>query len=475
YNLYTHHILTPDGKRLFPPGQRLLSHWNLRDEIKAAYSDRNGIEKQRLLAQVMDAIVQQTIPAAVINNPRVDWTPGTGTVSASRILDVESEPAQTRTLTNKRENDERYRQWLGVFAAEKAIDNQDPEFPKFMDRRFARDGEVREKDVESLLVSILDSPLVDTVAQRIESKLGRKLEPFDIYFDPAGSRGGKTESELDEITRARYPNVASFSNDIPRLLRDLGFSADKAKFLSERIAVETARGSGHAFGIARRDDIAHLRTRIASDGMDYKSYNIAIHELGHNVEQLFSTATIDYSSLYGVPNSSITEALAFVFQAKDLDLLDLPGAQKNMRATSAFWALREISGAALVEMKAWQWLYANPKCSSEQFKTAVVRISREVWNTYFAPSFGVQDATLLGIYSHMVQSALYLPDYAMAQLTAFQIQEHFNRVKGPIGPEFERMAKIGYVTPDEWLRQAVGSRLSVVPLFEAVKQELGPR
>jgi hypothetical protein len=26
---------TNDGRRLFPPGMRLISHWNLRDEIKA--------------------------------------------------------------------------------------------------------------------------------------------------------------------------------------------------------------------------------------------------------------------------------------------------------------------------------------------------------------------------------------------------------------------------------------------------------
>src|SRR5205085_1525686 len=34
YNLWMHHILAPDGKRIFPKGMRLLSHWNLRDQIK---------------------------------------------------------------------------------------------------------------------------------------------------------------------------------------------------------------------------------------------------------------------------------------------------------------------------------------------------------------------------------------------------------------------------------------------------------
>ena len=35
YNLRAHHLLTADGRRLFRPKLRLLSHWNLRDELKA--------------------------------------------------------------------------------------------------------------------------------------------------------------------------------------------------------------------------------------------------------------------------------------------------------------------------------------------------------------------------------------------------------------------------------------------------------
>ena len=34
-----HHLLTPDGERLFPPGHAPISHWNLRDELKARYAD----------------------------------------------------------------------------------------------------------------------------------------------------------------------------------------------------------------------------------------------------------------------------------------------------------------------------------------------------------------------------------------------------------------------------------------------------
>src|SRR5438093_654820 len=39
YNLWMHHVLAPDGRRLFPKGVRLLTHWNLRDQIKVDYAE----------------------------------------------------------------------------------------------------------------------------------------------------------------------------------------------------------------------------------------------------------------------------------------------------------------------------------------------------------------------------------------------------------------------------------------------------
>ena len=43
YNLWMHHLLDGSGKRLFPKGMRLISHWNLRDELKANYADPAGL------------------------------------------------------------------------------------------------------------------------------------------------------------------------------------------------------------------------------------------------------------------------------------------------------------------------------------------------------------------------------------------------------------------------------------------------
>src|SRR5262249_37412601 len=58
YNIWMHHLVDAKGQRLFPSGLRLLSHWNLRDEIKADYSDaKEGLAKQREIALVCDRIV----------------------------------------------------------------------------------------------------------------------------------------------------------------------------------------------------------------------------------------------------------------------------------------------------------------------------------------------------------------------------------------------------------------------------------
>ena len=47
---------------MFPPRLRLLSHWSLRDEIKASYEDRrNGLAKQRVIQQIMADVAAPTL------------------------------------------------------------------------------------------------------------------------------------------------------------------------------------------------------------------------------------------------------------------------------------------------------------------------------------------------------------------------------------------------------------------------------
>jgi len=39
YNIMMGHLVNENGKKLFPEDMKLLSHWNLRDEIKSNYAN----------------------------------------------------------------------------------------------------------------------------------------------------------------------------------------------------------------------------------------------------------------------------------------------------------------------------------------------------------------------------------------------------------------------------------------------------
>ena len=180
---------------------------------------------------------------------------------------------------------------------------------------------------------------------------------------------------------------------------------------------------------------ARLRTRVGPEGMNYKGFNIAVHELGHNVEQVFSLNAVDYPVLQGVPNTAFTEGVAFVFQARDLELLGLQKPQasveaRNILTLNDFWSAYEIAGVALVDMAIWHWMYDHPSATPVQLKEAVLSIAKEIWNTYYAPVFGKKDVVLLAIYSHIIHSFLYIPDYPMGQMIAFQIERQIEKA-GP--------------------------------------------
>jgi oligoendopeptidase F len=208
--------------------------------------------------------------------------------------------------------------------------------------------------------------------------------------------------------------------------------------------------------------------------MNYKGYNIAVHEMGHNVEQTFSLNDVDYTLLQGVPNTAFTEALAFVFQNQDLALLGLssPDAQSEaLKTLNDFWTTYEISGVALVDMAVWHWMYDHPEAKPEELRDATLQIAKDIWNRYYAPVFGKRDVVLLAIYSHMIDSFLYLPDYPIGHLIAFQVEEQMKKA-GSIGPEFERMAKMGRVTPDLWMENATGKPVSADALLTATEDAL---
>jgi hypothetical protein len=474
YNIWMYHVVNDQGQRIFPPKMRLLSHWNLRDEIKADYSDpQTGLAKQRAIQQVMERIVTQTIPQVVIDNPAVDWNPVTNEVKPAAAKDSDLSHV-IANLTNAREPDTRYAMLWKTYAASRKADPYSPTAPTLIDRRFNEDREIPEARVKAMLEQVLSSPLAAQTGKLIESRLGRPLEPFDVWYN--GFRPGSkfTEAQLDEMVAKKYPTAEAYQKDIPNLLMHLGFSPERAQYVANNIIVDPARGSGHAMGAQMRSEKAHLRTRVEKTGMNYKAFNIAVHEMGHNVEETFSLNDVDYTLLSGVPNTAFTEALAFVFQGHDLELLGLPASDAKAQAEKTlndFWGTYEIAGVALVDMGVWHWMYDHPQATPKQLNDATVQTAKDIWNRYYAPVFHQKDVVLLGVYSHMIDSFLYLPDYPIGHMIAFQIEEQMKKA-GSIGPEFERMAKEGRVIPDLWMENATGRPVGPESLLEATRNAL---
>lgn len=455
YNICMDRLRTEDGRQLFPDGMKLLSHWNLRDELKVDYNDQ---EKQEMIYQVMQRIVRQEIPQEVINNPDPIWYPYSNRVESQKSK-VES-----------REPDTRYQKILDIFHAMQQVDAYCPNMPTGIIRNFEGDIEIPAAEIDSLFRSLISSEQVQIVASEIKNRLGRELRPYDIWYDGFKARSGMDEEALSAETRKRFPDPITYEKKIAGMLTELGFQKENAEEIARHIVVEPARGSGHAWPCMGHNEPSRLRTRIAPEGMDYKGYNIAVHEMGHNVEEVISLYKMDYYMLHGIPNTGFTETSAFLFQTRDLQLLGY-GKQTMNRETvlDQFWGMYEIMGVSLVDMRMWQWLYDHPKATAAELREAVLEIAAEVWNAYYEPVLGEKDCVLLAIYSHMVNSPMYLPNYPIGHIVQFQLEQALADKEGLAWAEaYERWYRLGRLTPQEWMRQAVNGALSVQPVLEKI-------
>lgn len=461
YNIYMGKLVDDKGQSLFPADLKLITHWGLRDELKSNYANKKtGLQKQKMVYAVMKRIIDQSIPQDVINSGKFSWNPMTNVVTDNgKAVSCASEP------------NTRYQVLLNNFNVTREFDQYYPGKPTFLQSCFEYGMEIPQADVEKLFREYLASPEMRKVGKLIEKRLGRKLQPFDIWYDGFKSRSSINEDDLSAKTRAKYPTADAFKADMPRILGELGFTPDQQLFLQNHIKVEGSRGAGHAAGTGMKGDFSLLRTRVGKSGMDYKGYNIAVHEFGHNVEQTITMELVDYYMLNGVPNTSFTEALAFLFQKRDLELLGIPEQNPNKRDLNILdnaWSAYEIMGVSVVDMEVWKWMYAHPDASAADLKDAVMRIAKEVWNQYYADIFGSKDEPILGIYSHMIEIPLYLSAYPIGQLIQFQIEE---QVEGKnFADEVNRMFTQGRIIPQLWMKGAVGNEISAAALLHAASK-----
>ena len=455
YNIYMGNLRTEDGRQLWDNDKVLLSHWNLRDELKALYGAENGQEKQEMIYQVMQRIVAQTIPQKAINNPDYIWQPFSDGIE-------ENEPYT------------RYQKILDIAQAYFAEDAYCPSMPTGIIRNFEGGVEIPASELDSLFRALVGSEQVAQVAAIIRERLGRDLRPYDIWYDGFKARAALNEDELSAQTRQLYPDANAFAADMPRLLQQMGFYSEDARAIARHIVVEPARGSGHAWPCLGRKEDARLRTRIPANGMDYKGYNIAVHEFGHCVEQVLDMYFIDHYMLFGVPNTAYTEASAFLWQHRDLQLL--PGAKMGNgindpnEVLDQFWSMYEIMGVSLVDMAMWKWIYAHPKATAKELCEATQQIAKDIWNQYYEPVLGEHDCILLAVYSHMVNAPMYLPNYPLGHIVQYQLEEHLAQSKNQLefAQEYMRIYRLGCLTPKQWMIEAVGEAPSIEPILRAV-------
>jgi len=462
YNIYMGNLIDDSQKTYFPKDLKLVTHWGIRDELKARYADPAGLQKQEMIYQLMLRIINQEIPEEVINKNEHEWDPVRNKIyKDGRKIPFKSEP------------DTRYGILLETFKAMKRLDPYFPAFSTHIKRKFELDRKIPYEEVEAMFSDLCSSRQVRDTAKLISKRLGRPLKPFDIWYNGFTGKKSISEEELNKIVAAKYPTLEDFEKDVPNILMKLGFSAEQAKYLAPKIQVDPARGPGHSGGAEIRNAKARLRTRVPKGGMDYKGFNIGMHELGHAAEQTLTLYKMDHYSLRGVPNTAFTEAFAFIFQGRDLEMLGLTDHDKDavyLKTLDNLWMAYEIMGVALVDMNVWKWMYDHPDATPAQLKSAVISIAKDIWNKYYADVFGVKDQPILAIYSHMIDYTLYLPDYPLGHVMQFQIESYLEGKN--LGAEMERMCRIGNIPPQLWMQKAVGSKVLIMPLLEASSDAL---
>ncbi len=447
-----------NGEKPFTKDVPLLFHWKLRDEIKMLYGQRDdkAFAQQNIIYEAMKHMIEQTIPRQVINTAADDdysWNPYTNVLKKDGKV-IENDPT----------NNGRYAYIRNQFI--RSYKNE-PDGTKYLNSRFGSSYNLRYTQVDSMYVKLLSSQETKDIVEVIKERLGRDLRPYDLWYTGFDPRILFDAHELDSKIKAKYPDPISFEKDIPNLLVRLGYTPEEAKYFGEKITVEITRTQGHASPASQIGDKSTLRTNYDPDGMDFGSFQTAMHELGHTVQQTISTYRVDNFMRRGLPNPAISESAAYIFQYRAWNaLMDFENQEEidNLKALDKFWGTVEMSGMALCELRTWEWMYQQKEFTTDELRDQMIAIAKDIWNTYHAPLFGLQDEPMLAVYNHQLTSSFYLTGYALANLVHIQIENHIEGKELPA--EVQRIYGYGKAMPDVWMQNAVGGTLSMDAVLE---------
>jgi hypothetical protein len=450
FNLHLDKIEYTDSSVSFPKDTVRISHWGLRDYMTGLNGQENALPRQRAIRDLMRRVVDGEIPKEAIGNPKVRWRQRDGTIHEGGLVRPATPMGSLRWEQFKKAYDVRRRIDPHTF------------YGNIIDEKFKVDREIPEEKVVKILEDILSAPALEKIARVVELKLGRPIEPHDIYFKRF--QAGPKKAPLSFDIRKRYPDAKALTAAIPGILVRLGFSRPRAKWIGERIRVDNSRAAGHAWEPGTSFDVSLLRVRINKGGVDEESFSIFMHELGHCTEQVLSSYKMDFKSLWGVPNTAYTEAFAFTFQDKaDFVLGRKMKVDPDLTMVQRLWETFEICGPSLVEIRFFHWLYAHPEATAAEMNAEIRRIGDEIWAKYHARIFGTEGYGLLSVYSHILWCWFYLADYSMGYVIAYQVRKFLSTRK--FAPEMERMCSLGGIYPESWMKAAVGQSVSAAPLL----------
>jgi len=448
----------------FPEGFLLNCHHGLRDNIKEDYTREQGLERQRLSGIVIERILQGQVPEAFLEDEQTIWDPVNQTLYMEENGALQPVPWSPEGLR-------RFEGFNWSVKNRQYEDNLFQDGSTALERNFFQ-SQLTLEAVESLIREFLGSAEFAEVGRLVSARLGRELEAFDIWYSGFQAQSKYPADQLDSIVRSRYPNPRALQNDLPEIFRRLGFSEDEADWLGNSIEVRPVVSGGYSNRPPLPGYMASFTTAFPLDGLDYKGFRIAMHELGHVTEMLYSMREADYPVLVGVPTAGITEGAAEFFAYRNIRALGLdegsPEEMAHMQALATFWYNVDMGGQALTEMEVWKWMTDHPDATPGEVKEALLGISRAVWNDYFAPVFGVRDQHILGIYNHMITGSFYLYNYFIGNVVMFQLFEHFAR--HPVGYGFANACREGNTLPDLWMKRAVGEPLSILPLLQGANK-----
>ncbi|MCW8130389.1 MAG: hypothetical protein KIS92_08580 [Planctomycetota bacterium] len=451
FNIHLDKIEYAGGRFDFPKDTVRISHWGLRDFMTSLNGKPGALPAQRAIRDLMRRVVDGEIPREIVDNPKARWKQADGVVVENGRA---KKPAYTGAL--------RWEKFKQVYDVQRRIDPYTLG-GNIIDNKFKYEREVSEEKITGILTDVLSSPVAARVARYVEGRLGRPIEPHDIYFK--GFQAGAKKAPLGYDIRKRYPDAKALTAAIPGILERLGFSKARAKWIGSKIRVDNSRSAGHAWGPATDFDIQLLRVRVDKEGINEEEFSTYMHELGHCVEGVLTSYELDFKALWGVPNTAFTEGFAFTFQDKaDFILGRKTTSNADVVTLQRFWEAYEIAGPALTEIRFFHWLYKHPKASAQEMHRAIRTIGDEVWAEFYARIFGNEGYGLMSVYSHMLWCSFYLADYPMGYVIAYQVRKYL-RDKN-LAEEMQRMCALGCIYPEQWMRAAVGQPIGVEPLLK---------